>query len=107
MKTLMFGAGKRIEALDLQSPLVQERFPDFRQSELLREIHAVDDAGRVWRGADALREALSRQDGVARTLSWLWCIPGFDSLADRIYQRLAASRRRDVASPESSCPLFR
>jgi predicted DCC family thiol-disulfide oxidoreductase YuxK len=106
MKGLMaFAASDRIEAIDLQDPDVERRFPAFKPEDLLREIHAVDDRGRVWRGADAIREALSRQSGLARVISWLWAVPGFERLAGYQYRRIAAARRRDDPGGHPHCPL--
>jgi predicted DCC family thiol-disulfide oxidoreductase YuxK len=89
----------------LQNPGVARRFPAFRPEELLREIHAVDETGRVWRGADAIREALSRQSGLRRAICWLWAVPGFPRLADSQYRRIAAARRRDDRGSQPHCPL--
>lgn len=100
-----FAPSDRIEVIDLQDPDVERRFPDFRPEDLLREIHAVDDMGREWRGADAIREALSRQSGLARAVSWLWRIPGFERLADYQYRRIAAARRRDDPGGQPHRPL--
>ena len=102
---MAFAPSDRIEAIDLQDPGVAQRFPDFRPEDLLREIHAVDDTGRVWRGAGAIREALSRQSGLARAISWLWRFPGFERLADYQYRRIAAARRRDNPGGQPHCPL--
>ena len=73
------------------SQLAVDPTPD----DLMREIHAVDDAGRVWRGANAIREAMSLQSGLPQAISWLWRVPGFEGLADYLYRRVAASLRRD------------
>jgi predicted DCC family thiol-disulfide oxidoreductase YuxK len=102
---MAFAASDRIEAIDLQDPDVERRFPAFKPQDLLREIHAVDDRGRVWRGADAIREALSRQSGLARAISWLWAVPGFERLAGYQYRRIAAARRRDDPGGHPHCPL--
>jgi len=102
---MALASGDRIEAIDLRDPQVLRRFPDFRPDELLKEIHAVDDGGRVWRGADAIRQALSRQSGLPRAISWLWRVPGFEGLADHLYRRVAASRRREDPADSPSCPV--
>jgi len=94
-----------IEAIDLRDPQVPQRFPNFRLDELLREIHAVDDGGRVWRGADAIRQALSRQSGLPRAISWVWRVPGFEGLANYLYRRAAASRHREDSADPPSCPV--
>jgi predicted DCC family thiol-disulfide oxidoreductase YuxK len=84
-----------LETIDLQDPDLVRRFPNLRRDELLREIHVIDDTGQIWRGADAIRETLSRQHGVARVLSWLWRIPGLGRFAEHEYRRIAATRHRE------------
>lgn len=86
-----------IEIYDLQDPVHRARFPEFRLEDLLAQLHAVDDQGRVYRGARAINEILRRQRGVRRWLAYLWYIPGFAWVAERQYQRLAATRyERDL-----------
>ncbi|MFZ0888996.1 MAG: DUF393 domain-containing protein [Candidatus Binataceae bacterium] len=86
-----------IEIYDLQDPAHRARFPQFRLEDLLEELHAVDDRGRVYRGARAINEILRRQRGVRRWLAHLWYLPGFAWVADRQYKRLAATRyERDL-----------
>jgi predicted DCC family thiol-disulfide oxidoreductase YuxK len=81
-----------LEVFDLQNPADRERFPQFRPEDLLEELHAVDDRGRVYRGARAINEVLRRQSGVKGWLAYLWYVPGFAWIADRQYQRIAATR---------------
>jgi predicted DCC family thiol-disulfide oxidoreductase YuxK len=92
-----FDNGGAIEILDLQQPAHRSRFPQFRLEELLDELHAVDDRGRVFRGARAINEILRRQEGPKRWLAYLWYLPGYAWLADRQYKRMAATRyERDL-----------
>ncbi len=81
-----------IEVFDLHNPADRERFPQFRPEELLEELHAVDDRGRVYRGARAINEVLRRQSGITGWLAYLWYVPGFAWMADRQYKRIAATR---------------
>jgi len=81
-----------IEIFDLQNPAHRERFPQFKLDELLEELHAVDDQGRVYRGARAINEVLRRQRGPTGWLAYLWYLPGFPRLADWQYKRMAATR---------------
>jgi len=81
-----------IEIFDLQDPAHREHFPQFKLDELLEELHAVDDRGRVYRGARAINQVLRHQRGIAGWLAYLWYVPGFPWLADRQYQRIAATR---------------
>ena len=87
-----------LEPIDLFDPAVRARFPDLKPENLVKELHAVDDSGRVYRGARAVNEILRRQNGPRSWLAYLWYIPGYAWLAERQYQRIAASRyERDAA----------
>ena len=81
-----------LEPIDLFDPAVHARFSDLKLENLVKELHAVDDSGRVYRGARAVNEILRRQNGPRSWLAYLWYIPGFAWLAERQYQRIAASR---------------
>ena len=81
-----------LELLDLHRADVRSRFPALELEDLMQELHVVDDAGRVYRGARAINEILRLQRGLQRYLAYLWYVPGFAWLADRQYKRLAASR---------------
>ena len=73
---------------------------------LLEELHAVDESGRVYRGARAINEILRRQRGLKGYLAYLWYIPGYAWLADRQYKRIAASRyQRDASGRLKEQPL--
>jgi predicted DCC family thiol-disulfide oxidoreductase YuxK len=98
-----------IEPLDLQNPEARALFPDLTMEALLEELHAVDDKGRVHRGARAINEVLRMQTGLRGILAYLWYVPGYAWLADRQYKRIAASRYqrdangrlRESAKPQS------
>lgn len=81
-----------IEALDLNNEQARAQFPDLRRENLLEELHAVDDQGRVYRGARAINEILRRQHGLTGVLAYLWYVPGYAWLADRQYRRIASTR---------------
>lgn len=81
-----------IEPLDLHEEAVRAKFPDLKLENLLEELHAVDDNGRVYRGARAINEILRRQRGLKGYLAYLWYVPPYAWLADRQYKRIAASR---------------
>jgi predicted DCC family thiol-disulfide oxidoreductase YuxK len=87
-----FDGSNAIEIFDLQDAAHRARFPQFTLAELLEQLHAVDDRGQVYRGARAINEVLRHQRGLKRWLAYLWYLPGYAWLADRQYQRLAASR---------------
>jgi len=86
-----------LELLDLHSPSVRERFPSLKLDDLLQELHVVDDAGRVYRGARAINQILRFQHGLRRYLAYLWYLPGFAWMADWQYKRIAASRYKCAA----------
>ncbi len=87
-----FDNADSLELLDLHRPDVCSRFPELGLDRLLEELHVVDDAGRIYRGARAINEILRHQSGMKRYLAYLWYLPGFAWLADWQYRRLAASR---------------
>src|SRR5882672_12011552 len=74
-----------IEMLDLNDPNARAKFPDLKLEHLIEELHAVDDRGRVYRGARAINEILRRQHGLKGLLAYLWYVPMFAWLADRQY----------------------
>src|SRR5262249_36693011 len=89
-----FDSSGQIDALDLHDDSVRAGFPGFDPKRLMDELHAVDDQGRVFRGARAVNEILRRQSGVVGLLAYLWYIPGYAWLADRQDKRIPASRYR-------------
>jgi predicted DCC family thiol-disulfide oxidoreductase YuxK len=97
-KACRFDNTGNLEPIDLFDSAVHARFPDLKLENLVKELHAVDDSGRVYRGAHAVNEILRRQNGLRSWLAYLWYIPGYPWLADRQYRRIAASRyERDAA----------
>lgn len=93
-----FDASDRIGPLDLHDTEARRaKFPGLELKDLIEELHAVDDRGRVYRGARAINEILRLQPGIRGWLAYAWYIPGYAWLADRQYRRLAASRyQRDA-----------
>jgi len=92
----MFDNSGLIDAMDLNAETVRESFPDLTREHLLEELHAVDDRGRVFRGAHAVNEIIRRQRGWKGLAGYLWYIPGYAWLAERQYKRISATRyRRD------------
>ncbi len=89
-----FDNSGQIDALDLHDHSVRAGFPGLDSEHLMRELHAVDDQGRVFRGARAVNEVLRRQSGFVGLLAYLWYVPGYAWLADRQYKRIAAARYR-------------
>jgi predicted DCC family thiol-disulfide oxidoreductase YuxK len=99
-----FDNSGQIEPLDLQNPDARAQFPDLKLEDLLEELHAVDDRGRVYRGARAVNEILRRQSGMTGWLAYLWYVPGYAWLAERQYKRIAATRYRRDASGRLKSP---
>ncbi|MDO8431694.1 MAG: DUF393 domain-containing protein [Candidatus Binatus sp.] len=93
-----------IEPLDLNDPNARAKFPDLKLENLIEELHAVDDRGRVYRGARAINEILRRQRGLKGLLAYLWYVPPFAWLADRQYKRIAATRYQRNASGRMKTP---
>ncbi len=92
-----FDNSGKMEPLDLHVEEVRAQFPELKLENLLEELHAVDENGRVYRGARAINEILRRQRGLKGYLAYLWYIPGYAWVADRQYKRIAASRyQRDA-----------
>ena len=92
-----FDNSGQMEPLDLQDAPARAKFPELKMERLLEELHAVDDSGRVYRGARAINEILRRQRGLKGFLAYFWYVPGYAWLADRQYKRIAASRyQRDA-----------
>ncbi len=89
---MQFDNSGAIEPLDLHREEVHAQFPGLTRENLLEELHAVDEDGRVYRGARAINEILRRQRGLRGYLAYLWYIPPYAWLADRQYKRIAASR---------------
>ncbi|MGO9607947.1 MAG: thiol-disulfide oxidoreductase DCC family protein [Candidatus Binataceae bacterium] len=87
-----FDNSGQMEPLDLNEEAARARFPDLKLENLLEELHAIDDTGRVYRGARAVNEILRRQNGIRSWFAYLWYVPGYAWLADRQYKRIAASR---------------
>jgi predicted DCC family thiol-disulfide oxidoreductase YuxK len=100
-----FDSSGKIEPVDLHNPKARAKFPALEMKDLLEELHAVDDQGMVYRGAHAINEILRRQPGIKGWLAYAWYIPGYAWLAERQYQRIAASRyQRDAAGHLRQAP---
>lgn len=101
-----FDNSGQIEPLDLSDPETGAKFPDLKLENLLEELHAVDDSGRVFRGARAINEILRLQPGLKGYLAYLWYFPPYAWLADRQYKKIAASRyQRDASGRLKSPPV--
>lgn len=91
-----------LKPLPLQTPGLLAQF-HISESAAMREIHVVDSAGAIWRGADGVLVALS---ALAR---WRWValllrVPGFIHVARPVY-RFIARRRSRAACDTGACQL--
>ena len=93
-----------IEPIDLTAVAVSDVHPALAKEACLRSMHLVHAGGRVEEGYDA----------VVRILSWtplFWApslvrfAPGVAPIGRRVYNRIAASRPRDVACSDEVCGL--
>ncbi len=87
-----FDNSGEIVPLDLNDAEARAQFPDLKLEALVEELHAVDDRGRIYRGARAVNEILRYQRGIRGLLAYAWYVPGYAWLADRQYKRIAATR---------------
>jgi predicted DCC family thiol-disulfide oxidoreductase YuxK len=85
-----------LDMLDLHDLGVRSAFAGLEFARLMEQLHAVDEHGRVFRGARAVNEILRRQRGIIRLFALLWHVPGYARLADWQYRRVARSRYRDA-----------
>jgi predicted DCC family thiol-disulfide oxidoreductase YuxK len=90
----IFDNSNAIDLIDLHDADARAQFPALTMQALMEELHVVDEAGCVTRGARAVNEVLRHQHGVRGLLAYLWYIPGYAWLADRQYKRIARSRYR-------------
>jgi predicted DCC family thiol-disulfide oxidoreductase YuxK len=83
----------RLAFLSLHDPIVAERYPDLNHDDLMKNMYVVDQQGRRYRGASAIRY-------LSRTLPRLWWlapvlhIPGTLPLWQWLYQQVAKRRYR-------------
>ena len=88
----IFDNSNAIDLIDLHDADARAQFPTLTIQALMEELHVVDDAGRVTRGARAVNEVLRHQHGIRGWLAYLWYVPGYAWMADRQYKRIARSR---------------
>lgn len=83
----------RIELLDLHDLSVPSRFPQVDSEEAMRLMQAVDPAGRVYSGVDALARIGLALPGWS-LLAWILLVPGIHFLAQNLYAWVARNRYR-------------
>ena len=88
-----FDRANRIEFLDVNDPVAQQRFPQVNREEALRWMQAVDSNGNAFGGSDAWARIGGRLPGW-RLIAWLLLVPGIRWTAGRIYGWIARNRYR-------------
>jgi predicted DCC family thiol-disulfide oxidoreductase YuxK len=82
-----------LELLDFQEPGVLSRFPGLTHEACMQAMHLVTPTGRVFRGFEAIVQALATRRLVG-LLAYTYYLPGLRPLCDWFYDRLAANRYR-------------
>jgi predicted DCC family thiol-disulfide oxidoreductase YuxK len=85
--------GRRLAFLSLHDPETVERYPDLSHEALMADMYVVDQAGRRYRGAEALRYLSAKLP----TLWWLaplLHVPGTLPVWQRFYRMFAKRRYR-------------
>lgn len=85
---------KRIEFVDLhEADDRSERYGHLHHERLMREIHVLDDEGRVYTGFAGTRRML-KEAPLGFPLWLLLQLPGSDALGKRVYRFIARRRYR-------------
>jgi len=95
---------RTVEPLDLTKVDLHNVRPSLTREDCLRSMHAVSSMGRITQGFDAVR-------AVAAHLPLFWPLvaighlPGVAWLGRRVYNRVAATRSREVACTDLVCGI--
>ncbi|MEI6043060.1 MAG: DUF393 domain-containing protein [Chloroflexota bacterium] len=90
-----------LKVQDINNPELQARYkitPEAAQ----RQMHLVTRAGKVIRGAEAVRYILYLS-GWLKPLAYLWNVPGFDLVAQSSYLWVADHRYLFMGKNEPAC----
>ena len=96
--------GHVIQPIDLTAVDVQTIHSDLMMENCMRSMHTVSAAGRVRAGFDAVRS-------ICAVLPLFWPLalfghfPGIASLGRSVYNRVAATRPRDVPCTDETCEI--
>ncbi|TAN47856.1 MAG: DUF393 domain-containing protein [Methylococcaceae bacterium] len=100
-----FDVAQAVEFKDLQTHARQCRALDgIPESELLRDLYALDDQGKLYQGVDTYIRILCAM-GYAAPLGWLLSLPGVHALAELIYRRIADNRQRLACGAACAAPV--
>jgi predicted DCC family thiol-disulfide oxidoreductase YuxK len=92
----------RIALLAIGSPAAQARYPQIAPQDAQRWMHIVGPDGHIWRGADAVRQALLLLP-LGRALGALLYLPGAMRLAHPLYDWFARNRYRFGGVTADAC----
>jgi predicted DCC family thiol-disulfide oxidoreductase YuxK len=99
---------RQIALLDLHAAVVAARFPRISVEDARRELHLVGPDGRIYRGAEAVRQILlllPALRGLGELMRW----PGAMLLARPLYALVAGNRYllggRVEPCPDGACAL--
>ncbi len=93
-----------IEPIDLTAVEVATIHPSLTREATLQAMHVIRPDGRVVVGFDAV-VALARRLPLFWPFGWLGSIPGVCKPGRRVYNAIAASRRRDVPCTDDVCSI--
>ena len=93
-----------IAPVDLTAVEVSKVHGSLTREECLRSMHAVSHSGRITAGFDAVRTVASRLP-LFWPLALIGYLPGIAWAGRRVYNRVAASRPRDVACTDQVCGI--
>ena len=77
--------------LHFQESQARALLPHLAGMDHLEAMYFLDNTGKSWKGMEAAREIL-RYLPLGQPLAWLFYLPGFPILADRLYTWIARKR---------------
>ena len=93
-----------IEPIDLTAVNVKSIHPSLTPSACLESMHVVRADGRVFAGFDAVVQ-VAWCSPLLWPLALVGSVPGVTQVGRRVYDRIAASRPRDVPCTDETCAL--
>jgi predicted DCC family thiol-disulfide oxidoreductase YuxK len=93
-----------VETIDLTAVDVSSIAPGLTREACMRSMHAVSRKGRVTAGFDGMRSLAARLP-LFWPLAVIGYLPGLAWLGRRVYNQLAAARRRDIPCTDEVCGI--
>ncbi|QEH32499.1 hypothetical protein OJF2_09760 [Aquisphaera giovannonii] len=93
-----------LEPIDLNAVEPSSVHPSLTKDACMASMHAVRPSGRVYAGFDAMR-AIAGCLPIAWPLAAIGRLPGVAVVGRKVYNRIAASRPRDVPCTDEACAL--